>query len=176
MCCFCVSILPLVQGKCAVRGHKVMPNSFVQLMKSVLMKAVPRSSTIDWGILKECIHLSTGDIVACVRNWVFHQETTKCINNQEAMEIPVTWWVKRSFVINMDCSERNCLDLPFFQWYFNPVFRLWFIVLAGEAISSECIYPVKHARTVVESFCITVSFWSAHVSTHFVVMAKFRTG
>ena len=43
------------------------------------------------------------------------------------MKVAVTWWMKRSFVIKVDCSERDCLVLPFFQWYFVPVLRLWFV-------------------------------------------------
>ena len=34
-------------GECAVRGREVVPSSFVQFMKSALMKAIPRSCTID---------------------------------------------------------------------------------------------------------------------------------
>ena len=92
------------------------------------------------------------------RNWVNHQETRKFINNQKAMEIPVTWWVKWSPVIDMDCLEWNSLVLPFFQWYFICMFRFWFVGLASQTISSVCTYPVKHAKTVVESVCITVGF------------------
>ena len=104
---------------------------------------------------------------SCVRDRVYHQKTIKCIKNQEAKKITVTWWVKRSFVINMDCSERNGLVLPFFQWYFFPVFRLWFIVVAGEAINSDCTSPVKHARPAEHSFRIIVSFRSEPVSARF---------
>ena len=39
--------LLLVQGECAARGRDVTPNSFVQFTNSVLIKAVPRSSTKD---------------------------------------------------------------------------------------------------------------------------------
>ena len=41
-----------------------MPSSLVQLMNSVLIKAVPRSWMIDCGIPKERIHFSTAVIVA----------------------------------------------------------------------------------------------------------------
>ena len=87
------------------------------------------------------------------------------------MKIPVTWRVKGSLVINMDCSERDCLVLPFLQWYFVPVF----VVLANQTISTESTYPVQHTRPVVESFCIDVGLCSAHVSTHFVVVFKSET-
>ena len=40
------------------------PSSLVQLMKSVVIKAVPRSWMIDCGISNERIHFSTAVIVA----------------------------------------------------------------------------------------------------------------
>ena len=91
-----------------------------------------------------------------VRKWVYDLETRKCIINQKTRN--VTWGVKSSFVINMDYSERNSFVLSLFQWYFISVFRLRLIVKASQTISSECTYPVKHARPVVESFCNSVSF------------------
>ena len=109
-----------------------------------------------------------------LRNWAYHQETRDPINNQETVKVPNTWWVKGSFVINMDCSERDCLILPFLQWYLVSVFRLWFFVLAGGVISSECTYPVEHARPVVESFCNIIRFWNAHMFTHFVVRPSLK--
>ena len=59
--CFNFAICP---RRVAVRGRKVMPISFVPKMKSVLMKAVPRSCTMDWEIPKDCIDFSTAQIVA----------------------------------------------------------------------------------------------------------------
>ena len=120
--------------------------------------------------------LSSRDSSLSVRNWVYRQETRKCINNQEAMMVPGTSWLMRSFVINMDCAEPDTLVLPFFQWYFISVSRLRFIVLARQAINIECTYPVKHDRPVVESFCINVNFWRAHVSTYFADVARSKTG
>ena len=110
-----------------------------------------------------------------VSNWLYHQESRECVYNQKTTKIPITWWVKGSFVINMDCSKRDCLVLPFFQWYLVPVLRLWFVVSASKTIRSECTNPIKHARPVVESFRFTVSFRSAHVSTHLVVVSKSET-
>ena len=43
MCLLCVSVLPLDQGECAIRGRSMISISLVQLTKSGLMKAVPRS-------------------------------------------------------------------------------------------------------------------------------------
>ena len=108
-------------------------------------------------------------------NWVYHQKSRKCINDQETMKVPITWWVKRSFVIYVNCSERNSLNLSFFYWYFVPVFRLRFVVLAGETINSKCRYPNKHTRPVVESFCIVISLCGSHVSAQFAVMSKSET-
>ena len=61
----------------------MIPNSFVQFMNSMLINAVPRSCTIDWGISKECIHFSTAEIVA--RPPVF--ETGNTIKKREKASI-----------------------------------------------------------------------------------------
>ena len=142
------------------------------------MKAVPRSCTIDWGIPYGWHYFSTAEIVA----WAPVLVTGYTIRKREKASIITRQWrlrllgggggVNRSLVINMDCLERYCLVLPFFQWNLIPVFRLWFVVLASQAISSECANPVKHTRPVVESFCIVIGFWNSHVSTHFVVVSK----
>ena len=66
ICCFWVSILPVVQSEEAVRSLRVIPSSLVQLMNSVLIKAVPRPLMIDCGIPKEGIHYSTAVLVAKV--------------------------------------------------------------------------------------------------------------
>ena len=110
-----------------------------------------------------------------VSNRVYHQEARKSINYQKTMKIPVTLWVKRSFVINVNSPERDCFVLPLFQWYFVPVFRLWFFVLASQTISSECTDPVKQTRLVIESFCIVIRFCGSQVSAIFVVMSKSET-
>ena len=107
-----------------------------------------------------------------VSNWVYHYKAIKSFNKQETMKIPVFWRVTGFLVINMDCPERDCLVLPFFQRYFVPVFRLWFLVLASQTISSECTYSVEHTRPVVESFCLVVGFCNAHVSAHFIVVSN----
>ena len=105
------------------------------------------------------------------RNCVCHQETRKSINNQEIIKDSGTSWVKRSFAIDKDCSERKSLVLSFFQWYFISVFKFSFIVQASQTIT----HPVKHARPVAETFCYIVSFGSAHKSNHVVVVAKTKT-
>ena len=177
MCWFWVSILPLVQGECAVWGRKVIPNSFVQFMNSLLIKAVPRLCTIDWGTPNESIQFSTADcsLSTGVSNGVYHKEARKCLNDQETRKISITGWVKKSLVIYVGCAKRGSFILPSFQRNFISVLGLWFVALASQAISSECGYPVKHARPVVESFCSVIGFWGAHVSTHFIVLSEFET-
>ena len=110
-----------------------------------------------------------------VCNWVYPPGTIKCINNQKTMEMPITWWVRRSVLIYVDSAKRDSLILLIFQGDFISLFRLLFVVLANQTIGSECIYPIEHTRAVVESFCIVISFRSAHVSTHFVIISKSET-
>ena len=88
MCWFRVSILPLVQGECAVLGRNLIPYSFIQLLNSVLMEAVPRSCTIDWGIPNECNHFSTTEMVA----WAPVFETGWTIKNLENASLTSRQW------------------------------------------------------------------------------------
>ena len=123
---------------------------------------------------KNCPFLNTRctSLSSNVCTLVYHRETRKCINNPETMKVSITCWVTRSFVVNLVCSQRNSLEFPFFQWYFISVVGLGFVVLARRTTSNECTYPVKHARPVVESLWIIVRFWSAHMSTHFVIISE----
>ena len=93
-----------------------------------------------------------------VSNWVYHQEARKCFNDLERMKISITGLVKRFFVIYAGCAKLGSVILPIFQWYFISVLGLWFVVLASQAISSECAYLVKHTRPVNELFCIVTGF------------------
>ena len=81
------------------------------------------------------------------------------------MNVSVIWWVKRSFVINTDCSEWNSLVLPFFQRYFISVFRLGLLFW-------QVTHSVKHAGPEVESISLIASIQSAPLSAHFVVVAE----
>ena len=57
-------------------------------------------------------------------------------------------------MIFMDRVKRG----SFFQWNIIPVFRLWFVVLASQSISSECTNPINHTSPVIESFSIVIGF------------------
>ena len=175
----CVSILPLVKSGCAVWGRGVIPKFLVQLLKSVLTKAMPRSCTIPWGILHECIYFSTAEITA----WSLVFVTGYTIEKQENASITKRQWSFRFFgewrgPLWSIWSVRNgpvsiCL---FSNGTSFLCLGFGFFVLVTQTISSWCTCPVKHARSVVESFCLIVSFWGAHMSTHFAVLTKSKTG
>ena len=155
----------------------MMPNYFVQFMNfvnkgsaSVVHIRLRGSKGMDPFLDSRECSLSTS-----VSNWVYHQEAKKGLNNQEAMKVPVTWWVKRSFVIYVVCAKRGCFNLLFFQWDFIPVFGFKFVILVCEAVSSKCTNPIKQTRPVAESFCIVIGFWSTRVPALFIVLSKVET-
>ena len=88
MCWFCVSALPFVHGEWAVHGRNVISISFVQLIKSVLMKAVPGSCMRDWEIPNEWIHFSSAAIVA----WALVLKTGYAIRDREKASITNRHW------------------------------------------------------------------------------------
>ena len=159
-------------------GSQGFSNSFVQLMKSVLMKAVPRSCTKEWGFPKECIHFWTAEVVVWAPRFVTgyiikKRENVSITKRQWRFRLLGVWrgplwskWIVRNGTVSFFHSSNGtsflCLGLNY-------------VVLATQTINSECTYLNKHARRLVETFGIIVDFWSAHVSTLFVVVVRSKT-
>ena len=130
MCLFCVSTLPLVKGDCEILGRKIIPNSYVQFTNSVLIKAVPRLCTIDWGIPNEWILFSTAGIVVwapvlATGYTIKKQENASMINRQWRFRWLGGWrgplwsmWIARNGVVSF-CHFSNgtsflCFDVGLF--------------------------------------------------------------
>ena len=111
-----------------------------------------------WNSQKIYLFLDTRDSGSgsSVKKCVYHQEAKKNMINQKKRKILSTGGMKVSFVIDMGCANGNNFNLPFFQWNFICVLNLRFVVLAQNAVNSQCTNPVKHSRPVVELFCIAV--------------------
>ena len=91
-------------------------------------------------------------------DWVYYENARKRHGHQKTMKIVVNWWTKGFLVINTDCAEWHNLALRLFQWNFYSVLKLWFVILARIAISSQCTNPVIFSKLEEESLPFVVCF------------------
>ena len=121
-----------------------LTNSFVQFMKSVLMKALPRSCTLVWKVVEECIHFSTAEIVA----WTPLFVTGCTISNRANASITKKQWkfglLGESSVSmwSMWIVRNGIVSFCFSSDGTSPLFGFRIVILACEAVSSRCKYPV----------------------------------
>ena len=107
-------------------------------------------------------------LITSVSNRIDHNEPRESFNNQQTMNITVALRVERA--LNVSVYSTKGYGVVFNSSSGPSFLSLGLrVVLASDAISCKSAKPVNHARPVVDSLNIAISFRHPHVTTHFVL-------